>query len=59
MVDGNGRKLMDEFYANYNIKSRSRATPAPRWAAGIARRSRRVADLKGLKFRMGGGVSAR
>ena len=27
---------------------------ARRWAAGSARRSRRVADLKGLKFRVGG-----
>ena len=31
-----------------------RAAPAARWAAGSARRSRRVADLKGLKFRIGG-----
>ena len=30
------------------------AIPAPRWAAGSARRSRRVADLSGLKFRIGG-----
>jgi TRAP-type mannitol/chloroaromatic compound transport system substrate-binding protein len=39
MEHGNGRKLMDAFYANYNIKSRSAATPAPRWAAGTARKS--------------------
>ena len=30
------------------------ATPARRWAAGSARRSRRVDDLKGLKMRIGG-----
>ena len=30
------------------------ATPACRWAAGSARRSRRVADLQGLKMRIGG-----
>ena len=32
----------------------SPATPAARWAAGAARRSSRVADLKGLKMRIGG-----
>ncbi len=36
-----------------------RATPARRWAAGSARRSRRVADLKGLKMRIGGIRAAR
>ncbi len=30
------------------------ATPAARWAAGSARRSTTVDDLKGLKFRIGG-----
>jgi TRAP-type mannitol/chloroaromatic compound transport system substrate-binding protein len=41
MMHGNGRKLMNEFYANYNMPSASpAATPAPRWVAGTARKSR-------------------
>jgi TRAP-type mannitol/chloroaromatic compound transport system substrate-binding protein len=40
MEHGNGRKLMDAFYAKYNIRASAPATPAPRWAAGTARRSR-------------------
>ena len=57
MEHGNGRKLMDAFYAKYNIEElRRAATPAPRWAAGTARRSRAPADLKGLKMRLGGGL---
>ena len=35
-------ELINEFYKDYNIYRASRsATPAPRWAAGSARRSRR------------------
>jgi TRAP-type mannitol/chloroaromatic compound transport system substrate-binding protein len=41
MFEGNGLKLMREFYANYNIVNFPAATPAPRWAAGGARRSSR------------------
>ncbi len=32
------------------------ATPAPKWVAGTAKKSRSVADLKGLKMRLGGGL---
>jgi TRAP-type mannitol/chloroaromatic compound transport system substrate-binding protein len=32
-------KLMREFYAKYNIVNFLAATPAPRWAAGSARKS--------------------
>ena len=35
------------------------ATPAPRWAAGSARRSRTLADLNGLKMRIGGFAGTR
>lgn len=42
MEHGGGRQLMDEFYAEYNIKSQSAAaTPARRWGAGTARKSSR------------------
>ena len=52
---GGGLELMREFYKDYNVYViPDAATPAPRWAAGSARRSRRVEDLKGLKMRIGG-----
>ena len=54
-VHGGGIELMNDFYKKYNIYAHSRpATPARRWAAGSARRSRSVDDLNGLKMRIGG-----
>ena len=41
MYEGNGLKLMREFYAKYNISTCRAATPARRWAAGSARKSSR------------------
>jgi TRAP-type mannitol/chloroaromatic compound transport system substrate-binding protein len=41
MFEGNGLKLMREFYAGYNMINFPAATPAPRWPAGTARRSSR------------------
>ena len=42
MFEGNGLKLMREFYKGATTSSTSRAaTPAPRWAAGTARKSSR------------------
>jgi TRAP-type mannitol/chloroaromatic compound transport system substrate-binding protein len=38
MYEGNGLKLMREFYAKYNIINFPAATPARRWAAGTARK---------------------
>jgi len=38
--DGNGMKLMREFYDKYNIVNFPAVTRAPRWAAGIARKSK-------------------
>jgi TRAP-type mannitol/chloroaromatic compound transport system substrate-binding protein len=37
-LHGNGRKLLDELFAKYNFTPAARSTPAPRWAAGTARR---------------------
>ena len=56
MAYGNGRKLMDEFYANYNIKSRSAGNTGTQMGGWFRKEIKSVADLKGLKFRMGGGV---
>ena len=41
MLHGGGLQLMREFMADYNAVPIRRATPACRWAAGSARRSRR------------------
>ncbi|HMA09744.1 MAG TPA: TRAP transporter substrate-binding protein DctP [Ramlibacter sp.] len=56
MAYGNGRKLMDEFYASYNIKSRSAGNTGTQMGGWFRKEIKSVADLKGLKFRMGGGV---
>ncbi len=56
MAYGNGRKLMDEFYAAYNIKSRSAGNTGTQMGGWFRKEIKSVADLKGLKFRMGGGV---
>ncbi len=55
MYHGGGRELLREFLQGLQHRRASPpATPARRWAAGSARKSRRVADLKGLKMRIGG-----
>ena len=52
---GGGEQLLQRVPQGATASRRScAATPARRWAAGTARRSRRVADLKGLKMRIGG-----
>ncbi len=56
MDHGNGRKLMDAFYANYNIKSRSAGNTGTQMGGWYRTEIKTVADLKGLKFRMGGGL---
>jgi TRAP-type mannitol/chloroaromatic compound transport system substrate-binding protein len=56
MAYGNGRKLMDAFYANYNIKSRNGGNTTTQMGGWYRKEIKTVADLKGLKFRMGGGL---
>ena len=56
MDHGNGRKLMDAFYANYNSKSRSAGNTGTQMGGWYRKEIKTVADLKGLKFRMGGGL---
>ena len=41
-------------FTAYNIINFPVATPAPRWAAGIRKEIKSVADLKGLKLRVAG-----
>jgi TRAP-type mannitol/chloroaromatic compound transport system substrate-binding protein len=56
MEHGNGRKLMDAFYAQYNIKSKSAGNTGTQMGGWYRKEIKTVADLKGLKMRMGGGL---
>ncbi|WOB10188.1 TRAP transporter substrate-binding protein [Piscinibacter gummiphilus] len=56
MEHGNGRKLMDAFYAQYNIKSASAGNTGTQMGGWFRKEIKTVANLKGLKMRMGGGL---
>ncbi|MDB5860191.1 MAG: dicarboxylate transporter-DctP subunit [Ramlibacter sp.] len=56
MEHGNGRKLMDAFYAKYNMKSFSSGNTGTQMGGWYRKEIKTVADLKGLKMRMGGGL---
>ena len=56
MAHGNGRKLMDAFYANYNMKSLSAGNTGTQMGGWYRKEIKTAADLKGLKMRMGGGL---
>ena len=56
MEHGNGRKLMDEFYAAYNITSMSAGNTGTQMGGWYRKEIKSAADLKGLKMRMGGGL---
>ncbi|MBE7369986.1 TRAP transporter substrate-binding protein [Ramlibacter pallidus] len=56
MEHGNGRKLMDAFYAKYNIKSFSAGNTGTQMGGWYRKEIKSVADLKGLKMRLGGGL---
>ncbi len=56
MEHGNGRKLLDEFYAPYNILSMSCGNTGTQMGGWYRKEIKTVADLKGLKMRMGGGL---
>jgi len=56
MEHGNGRKLMDAFYAKYNMRSFSAGNTGTQMGGWFRKEIKTVADLKGLKMRMGGGL---
>ena len=56
MEHANGRKLMDSFYAQYNIRSRSAGNTGTQMGGWYRKEIKTVTDLKGLKMRMGGGL---
>ncbi|WP_295855875.1 TRAP transporter substrate-binding protein [uncultured Xylophilus sp.] len=56
MLHGNGRKLMNEFYATYGMLSFPGGNTGTQMGGWFRKEIKSVADLKGLKFRLGGGL---
>ena len=54
MYDGNGLKLMREFYATYNIISFPAGNTGAQMGGWFRKPVKSVEDVKGLKFRIGG-----
>ncbi|MES2999770.1 MAG: TRAP transporter substrate-binding protein DctP [Pseudomonadota bacterium] len=54
MLEGNGLKLMREFYAGYNIISFPGGNTGAQMGGWFRKEIRNLADLKGLKFRIAG-----
>ncbi len=54
MLEGNGMKLMREFYAGYNIVNFVGGNTGAQMGGWYRKEIKSVADMKGLKFRAGG-----
>jgi TRAP-type mannitol/chloroaromatic compound transport system substrate-binding protein len=54
MVEGNGLKLMREFYAGYNIINFPMGNTGAQMGGWFRKEIKTLADFKGLKFRCGG-----
>ena len=54
MTEGNGLKLLREFYAKVNIVNFSMGNTGAQMGGWYRKEIKSVADLKGLKFRVGG-----
>jgi len=54
MYDGNGLKLMRDFYRNYNIVSFPMGNTGAQMGGWFRKEIKSVNDIKGLKFRVGG-----
>ncbi|MBD7960484.1 MULTISPECIES: TRAP transporter substrate-binding protein [Comamonas] len=54
MVDGNGTKLMTEFYAKYNIVPMLGGNTGAQMGGWFRKEVKTTEDIKGLKFRVGG-----
>jgi TRAP-type mannitol/chloroaromatic compound transport system substrate-binding protein len=54
MYEGNGLKLMREFYAKYNIVNFPGGNTGAQMGGWFRKEIKTVADFKGLKFRIGG-----
>lgn len=53
---GNGGKLMNDFYAKYNLFSASAGNTSTQMGGWYRKEIKSVADLQGLKMRLGGGI---
>ena len=56
MYEGNGMKLLREFYAKYNILNFPMGNTGAQMGGWYRKEIKTVADLKGLKMRLGGGL---
>ena len=54
MYEGNGLKLMREFYAKYNIVNFPGGNTGAQMGGWFRKEVKSLADMKGLKFRIGG-----
>ena len=54
MVEGNGLKLMREFYKGYNIVNFMGGNTGAQMGGWYRKEIKSIADIKGLKFRVGG-----
>ena len=54
MYEGNGLKLMREFYAKYNIINFPGGNTGAQMGGWFRKEIKSLADMKGLKFRIGG-----
>ena len=53
---GNGRKLLDAFFAQYNFRTATAGNTGTQMGGWYRKEIKTVADLKGLKMRLGGGL---
>ena len=56
MMHGNGRKLMNEFYAGYGMVSFHGGNTGTQMGGWFRKEVKTIADFKGLKMRLGGGL---
>jgi TRAP-type mannitol/chloroaromatic compound transport system substrate-binding protein len=56
MMHGNGRKLMNEFYATYGMVSYAGGNTGTQMGGWFRKEIKTIADMKGLKMRLGGGL---
>jgi TRAP-type mannitol/chloroaromatic compound transport system substrate-binding protein len=54
MYEGNGMKLMREFYASYNIVNFPMGNTGAQMGGWYRKEIKTLADIKGLKMRIGG-----
>ncbi len=56
MKHGNGRKLMNELYAKYNMVSFAGGNTGTQMGGWFRKEIKSIADFKGMKMRLGGGL---